>query len=64
MPPVDIVGLEGDADVTTLHDMLTRLNVRSELHVYPGRVGKLAPSDRRDAGQGAETFLASCVPTR
>jgi dienelactone hydrolase len=57
MPPVDVVGMEGDAEVTTLHDLLTRLNVRSELHIYPGRAGAMAPSDRRDAGQGAEKFL-------
>jgi Dienelactone hydrolase family len=61
MPPVDIIGFEGDAGVVTLHDGLTRLNVPTELHLYPGRSGKLAPSDRRDAGQGVTTFLGSCL---
>jgi carboxymethylenebutenolidase len=59
MPPVDIVGLEGDADVVTLRDALARLRVANELHMYAGRDGKLAPSDRHDASEGAEKFLAT-----
>jgi dienelactone hydrolase len=61
MPPVDLIGIEGDADMLALRDALARLNVSNELHVYPGRDGKLAPSDRRDAAQAADRFLAACV---
>jgi hypothetical protein len=64
MPPVDIIGFEGDAGVVTLHDGLTRLNVPTEFHVYPGLAGKLAPSDRREAAQGVGKFLATCLAGR
>jgi carboxymethylenebutenolidase len=64
MPPVDVVGLAGDTAVATLRDALTRLGGKNEFHDYAGRAGQLAPSDRRDAGQGVERFLESCVPTR
>ena len=64
MPPVDVVGLAGDTAVAMLRDALTRLGGKNEFHDYAGRAGQLSPSDRRDAGQGVERFLESCVPAR
>jgi dienelactone hydrolase len=61
MPPTDIIGLEEDAAMGAMREALVRVNPATEVHVYPGRFGRLAPSDRRDAGQGVERFLGGCL---
>jgi carboxymethylenebutenolidase len=64
MPPVDMIAFQGDADMSTLQSLLTRLGTPSELHTYAARAGQLSPSDRHDAGQGVARFLATYLAAR
>jgi carboxymethylenebutenolidase len=61
MPPIDIVAFQGDADVSTLETLLKGLGTPMELHAYAARAGQLSPSDRHDAAQGVERFLATHI---